>query len=312
MAQFHYRLTHAQEAREYASFIAFDWKNRVIKEISCAPGATANYFTQSRLPFEMTSAFFRPEVLAKYKSNLEKYTVEERSISCRGSWNLKTYDINDEGQVHTYLVYLRDLPYSEQLYWKSFNEHPKGPISKRAIKTDFEGEFCLDYNPLQSILSFTRKLKESGVPWWKLRADDLPSKVHYPVTDASEEWANALMALDKLIVEGFEVAWLRAKASELKQDPQAQDGSLALTERCLRGLNFDEEQAKGTVAPLRSLHHLRSKLKGHAAGSEANKLRQAALDQHGTYRKHFEDLCSECDTALRHIAKAFGQEVDDD
>jgi hypothetical protein len=33
-----------------------------------------------------------------------------------------TFDINDEGQVHTYLRYLRDLPYKGQLYWKAFNE----------------------------------------------------------------------------------------------------------------------------------------------------------------------------------------------
>jgi len=168
MAQFHYRLAHAHEARGYASFIALDWKNGVIEEISCAPGATANYFTQSDLPLEITPAFFRPEVLSRYKSDPKKYTLEERSISCRGSWSLETYDINDQGQVHTYLVYLRRLPYSEQLYWKSFNEAPKGTISKRALATDIRGEFHVDYNALQSVLSFTRKLTESGVAWWKL------------------------------------------------------------------------------------------------------------------------------------------------
>ena len=108
------------------------------------------------------------------------------------------------------------------------------------------------------------------------------------------------------LVEGFEAAWLKAKASELKQKTLPSDGSLALTEQCLRGLGFDEEQAKNAVAPLRTLHHLRSKLKGHVAGAEANALRQGALDQHGTYRKHFEDLCSCCDTAMKRIGEAFG------
>jgi hypothetical protein len=306
MAQFYYRLTHAHEARQYESFVAFDWKNNVVEEISCAPGATANYFTKSDLPFEVTPAFFRSEVLQRYKSDPKKYTLKERSIYCRGSWSLETYDINEEGQVHTYLVYLRRLPYSEQLYWKSFNEPPKGTISKRAFTTDIRGEYHLDYNALQSVLVFIHKLTESGVAWWKLKAGDLPSKVHYPATEASEEWANEIMALDKLLVEGFEAGWLKAKASELKQETQASDGSLALTERCLRGLGFDEEQAKSTVAPLRTLHHLRSKLKGHVAGSEADVLRQAALDQHGTYRKHFEDLCSCCDVATKRIAETFG------
>ena len=47
-----------REDRQYASFIAEDWKNRVIREISCAPGHTANYFTESDLPFELSPAFF--------------------------------------------------------------------------------------------------------------------------------------------------------------------------------------------------------------------------------------------------------------
>ena len=98
------------EEREHTSFIAQDWKNKRIAEISCAPGATANYFTESDLPFELSPAYFRPEVLSKYKADSQKYTLQDRSITCRGAWHLKTYDINEAGQVHTYLVYLRQLP----------------------------------------------------------------------------------------------------------------------------------------------------------------------------------------------------------
>ncbi len=47
--------------RQYASFIAHDLKNNAVREISCAPGHTANYFTECDLPFEMSAAFFRPE-----------------------------------------------------------------------------------------------------------------------------------------------------------------------------------------------------------------------------------------------------------
>ena len=70
-------------------------------------GQTANYFTQSDLPFEMSPAFFHPEVLTRYKSDSDKYTLQDRSISCRGAWHLQTYDINDAGQgayVHRVLA----------------------------------------------------------------------------------------------------------------------------------------------------------------------------------------------------------------
>ena len=64
-------------------------------------------------------------MLLKYKKDPEKYLLEDRSITARNSWYLKTYDINAAGQVHTYLIYLSHLPYEEQVYWKSANEAPK-------------------------------------------------------------------------------------------------------------------------------------------------------------------------------------------
>lgn len=128
--------------RQYASFIAQDWKNQRIAEISCAPTALASYFEKdSPLPFQVTPAFFNAAVLQKYKADPEKYTLDHRSISSRGGWYLKTYDVNEVGQVHTYLCYLADLPYKEQMYWRSFNEEPKAAISNRAFTTDFEGSF---------------------------------------------------------------------------------------------------------------------------------------------------------------------------
>jgi len=125
-------------------------------------------------------------------------------------------------------------------------------------------------------------------------------------TEASEEWANEIMALDKLIVEGFEERWLRKRATDLKQAIKPSDRSLLLVEACLRGIGYEEEDASKLVAPLRELHNLRSKLKGHASGSEANALRKAALKAHRTYRKHFADLCGRCDEALRAIAGQLG------
>jgi len=74
---------HAEEKR-YASFIAQDWKNNVVTETSCDPKFLANYFTKSDLPFEITPAFFRPDVLLKYKKHPDKYLLEDRSSCCAG------------------------------------------------------------------------------------------------------------------------------------------------------------------------------------------------------------------------------------
>lgn len=44
--------------KQYATFIAHDWKNQVIKEISCNPQDLANYFTESDLPFRNYACIF--------------------------------------------------------------------------------------------------------------------------------------------------------------------------------------------------------------------------------------------------------------
>jgi len=291
--------------KQYASFIAQDWKNKVTKEISCAPGHTDNYFTKSDLPFELSPTFFRPEVLLKYKADSDKYRLDGRSISCRGAWSLKTYDINDAGQVHTYLLYLRDLPYEEQLYWKSYNEEPKAPISKRAFTTDFEGTWYLEYDSLNSLKGVVGDLNRDQVPFWTLRSEKLRDQLHYPVTWSPDEWANEILNLDQLVVEGFETKWLRNTARSLGRTPEIQFASLKLVEECLLALGFAEDHAKAVVAPLREAHDLRSKVKGHSSGKDGIAIKKQILTDYGTYKEHFQALCQRCDESVRVIAEAF-------
>lgn len=291
------------KTKQYASFIAYDWKNGVVRGISCAPGHTANYFTQSDLPFETSPAFFRPEVLLKYKSDSEKYRLDTRSISCRGAWHLQTYDINEADQVHTYIVYLRSLPYEEQLYWKAHNENPKGPISKRAFKTDFQATFDLEYDPLNSLKAAARELNRQQVPWWTLRSEKLLGQAHYPVTSSADEWLTEILVLDQLLVEGFEGKWLRKKVQSLGRTPGPAFGSLKLVEECLIALGFEEGRARKITAPLHEIHNLR-KLKAHASGKEAIAIKQKVLAEHGSYKEHFRALCSKCDDSVRTVTEA--------
>ena len=293
--------------RKYESFIAFDWKHGETSEISTYPSETANYFQQSDLPFEMSPAFFRPDVLLRYKSNSEKYTLHDRSISCRGAWHLETYDINDAGQVHTYIAYLRNLPHEEQLYWKAHNELPKGPISKRAFKTDFEATWETEYDALESLRQAVEQLNENAPPWWTRRPENVVNGVHYPVTTSPDEWADEILRLDQLLIEGLKGKELRSLAESLGRSPDTKFGSIKLVEECLIGMGWEEERAKEVTAPLRRLHNYRSKCRAHSHGNEANQMRKKVLSEHRRYGQHFKVLSSECDEALRAISTTLGQ-----
>ena len=195
----------------------------------------------------MSPAFFNSELLLRYKSDKQKYQLDQRSIYCRGAWNLKTYDVNDVGQVHTYLRYLRDLPYQEQLYWQSFNEWPKGPISRRAYLTDFEGEWSTDYEPLTAVKQKIAKLDDAAQDWWKPRGEALAQAVHYPVTKSEDEWVESILALDQLVIEGFQEKPLRGLAAKLGRKPESGWRSLKLLEECLLAKDVDEGEVAEAI-----------------------------------------------------------------
>lgn len=235
------------------------------------------------------SAFFRPEVLSRYKADPEKYSFEELSIYCRGNvWRLE-YDVNEAGQVHCLLRHLVHLPKEEQLHWKNHNEKPKAPISE---------EQC---GPLQSV---KEKLRCLRCAWWKMRSPDALDRAQYPIPGLKEDWKNEIKALDQLIVEGFEEKWLREKAKSLGRKPEPRFRSLKLVEECLAGLGFEEDHARSIVAPFSELHDMRNKFE-HAEGKEARNLAKKARKYPGGYRAHYKDLAAGCDEALGTLTEAF-------
>jgi hypothetical protein len=105
--------------------------------------------------------------------------------------------------------------------------------------------------------------------------------------------------------------WLRTQAQSLGRVPDVSFGSLKLVEECLIGLGFAEDHAKTVVAALRQAHELRSKVKGHASGSDADAIRRKILKEFGTYKSHLWELCQKCDESIRMIAEAFKKVTQD-
>ena len=287
--------------KQYASFKIIDRKNDRFVETSCGPDHIVNYYTKSDLPWEISPAFFKSEVLIKYKADPEKYTIEERSISCRGAWHLKTYDINEAGQVHTYIGYLAKLPYEEQLYWKSFNEWPKDNISKRAYETDILGEFATEDDPLSELKRLVEFLDHDPPVWWRRRGKELVEEVLYPATDSIEEWGNELLALDQLVVEGFLARGLRDIISNNQSTYESSWRSLRLLELALCIAGLDDEKAKELISPLKELHDLRNPAKAHGDTSGRRAAVATARKSQGTLRNHFRDLAGRVRDSMSQI-----------
>ena len=166
------------------------------------------------------------------------------------------------------------------------------------------GEFATDYDPLSSITAKTERLDEQSPHWWTPRGRTLRQVVHYPVTSSQSEWAEAILALDQLVVEGFRATELRGIAHSLGAVPDKKWGSIKLLTECLEHAGATAEQARASMQPLRDLHRLRTVTKGHATKGEKSNAASDALREHGSFRDHFESLAAGCDRALQTVIDA--------
>lgn len=253
--------------KKYESFIVYDWKNKqLIRDYSISPDNFANYYTESKLPFEISPIFFNAEVLDKYKNNPDKYKITERSISCRGGWILESYDINEHNQVHIYAIYLSRLPHKEQLQWKQYNETPNGPISQRAFQNDFEGRW---YGKESKLHQLQKSLKELGEinfdetigPIWSPKGgswEHASKGLYYLKTENQNQWHDFTIALANAVNEGLQTESLKKIAKNLGNTndqikslgllkfiiEKIEPASLSMTHGILNDLNKKRGQGK--------------------------------------------------------------------
>lgn len=276
--------------KQYVDLIVNDIKYKKVHTVSCDPDKLDNYFVDTGKPLGMSIAFFKPEVLRKYKSDTEKYTIQDRQISCRDTWHLGSFDINDNQQISVYLVDFNKLPYQEQLHWQQYNEEPKGFISKRAIQNDFLGEFSDDIRLEEKLKIVLQKLQKQNCFWWTLRSESNLSKLHIPLTSSADEWADELLNLDQLIVEGFQEKELKRYCTQHNIEFKNSDRSLKLIGLILSFKGFDDEQINEIMSPLYEVHNLRSEQKGHSSGETAVNARKKIRKDYGNFSNHYNYL----------------------
>jgi hypothetical protein len=275
---------------KYCEFIIHDWKNDRITTCSCSPSETSTYFEpENEKPWGTSPAFFRPEVLDKYKNNPEKYRLSSRQIQKIDGWGLQTYDTNEHGQVHTYICYLARLPYEEQLYWKSFNEQPRSPISKRAFETDFLGNWTEIANPDEALIEIMEKAKNDlAFLFPGLNTVEMRWQIHRVHTDNQREWGDAILQLDQTIVESMDQGTIRSLAKKTGCVDESL-GSIRQLQRIIEMLGYSKDE----LEPLVDLHYLRSKIRGHKLGTEAKEILKDIRKRFGSFPSHFDDLLSQ-------------------
>jgi hypothetical protein len=289
--------------KEYETFTILDWKNGKVVECSCSPEAQASYFQKdSPLPFQTSPVFFRPDVLDRYKADPDKYQLRHRSITCRHAWSLQSYDVNAAGQVHTYIRYLGYLPIAEQRYWKAFNEAPKGSVSGRSFKTDFEGSWDVEPDNLDALKSTLRELSRSNHIWFQLKQPSLVEQLHYPLTASNKIWDDTLIDMNKVINESLVKDELKkiAVTAGAKGDPMM--GSIKWLREALIAEGTDVDQADALVKPLSDLQFFRTRFSAHAGGAGAAQVRQNLLKEHGTPRQHIDSLAGRLGAALKDVS----------
>lgn len=296
---------HGNDKKEYVEFIVHDWRHGRISKISAAPNATTSYMAAhaNDLPFDLSPAFFKSEVLLKYKADKDKYQVTDRDIYCRVAWYLRDFDVNEAGQVHAYICDLRRLPYSEQLHWLSYNEEPKAQISRRAVENDFLGRPSSFIEPLREVQFKVRKWNDASPSWWCPRDEQTIARICVPHTSSRDEWAEAFLDLTKLVHEGFLVKPLRKKLSERDALFDMQAGSIVLLEKLVNDVRKPDEPVR--LKGLRMAQYIRTKTKGHTPGREAENLANSALQDHETFANHFRHICVQIYQELELIEETF-------
>ena len=288
-------------------FTVHDLRGGGIVDVSTDPKTTTNYFEKHKntLPYEMSPASFRPEVLSRYNADSEKYTVEEDRIYCRESWYLRRYWVNEAGQVSAYICDLRNLPYEEQVHWSIHNEDPKAGIPDHVFKADFLGQVLDegDIPPVVSLRELLRRWRQEGVRWWAWKARRSLDHLAAPRTGSRDEWMDECLELSNGVVEGFGLDVIRARLTELGGEYKSEERSILLLERVLRLCRL--VGGEGRVAALWEVNDLRVHGKSHAAGSKGQQISDAALRDHGSYAAHFEDLCTRLVAELKMIEEAF-------
>jgi len=240
------------------------------------PNQLANYFgANPGAPHYLTPVFFRKTVLDKYYQQPSRYSVEAGYLRCGGLWGM-TMDNHHEGTVAAWLGDLgRDLPYDEQLHWRSYNIAPSGGVSEVFFKQQILA-IATDSDQPEHVFKQAYDVKSLSavkLGWHVLlpleRADDhYLSSLHVPAGNEQKDFDELILAMAKLLVDSLN----EKELNKLIAGPERMElkGSISRLERVL--LDRQVKDSTQHVKFLRDLQNLRSAGTAHRKGSNYRRI----------------------------------------
>jgi hypothetical protein len=281
------------EKKKYADYIiGIDDEGKEVS-YTCDEDELSNSFGKNKgKPHFLTPVLFKKEVLSKYYSQPEKYTVEDGILRCGNLWSLQM-DNNQPDCIMAFLGDLGHLSYKEQQYWRTFNISTEGRISRVAWSRGFAAKFT---DPEKSDLFFKQRFTYFQKKWenkfgWKLFKPLKEEDQHHfktlriPLTEDQREFDEQVLSLTKLFIDSLNEKEL---SRELTKDVS---GGLNKLEAFLIIHNFRSDKM---FKFLRNLQSLRSSAIAHRKGKNYEKLKKYFSIGDKDLSKIFDDILIKC------------------
>lgn len=202
--------------------------------------------------------------------------MEDGYLRCGGLWGM-TMDNHHEDRVVAWLGDLgRDLPYEEQLHWRSHNIPPAGGISKTFFKRQLLAQPTDSERPEHLFKSHYQQLADTCDEklGWRVLLPLSPDDAHYfdairmPASDEQKDFDDLVLALAKILVDSLNEQELNKLVPVSYR--AGIKGSIARLEKTLtvRAIQGYEEHIKF----LRNLQNLRSSGSAHRKGGNYQKI----------------------------------------
>jgi len=266
-----------EEPKKYVEFIigVDDDGNEV--SFTSNPDELANYFgANPEAPNYLTPVSFRKEVLNKYYQQPGKYNVSDGVLGCGYLWSMYLDNHHDD-KVCAWLGDLgRDLPYEDQLHWRSHNIASPDGVSETYYRRQMLAQFTDSDRPEHVFQVKYGELAKisTEVLGWRLLLPLAPEDEHHfqcvrvPATDEQRDFDELVLGLTKILIDSLNEKSLNSLVPK-DQLPDLK-GSISRLEAALAACGI--EGAEGHIAFLRKLQSLRSSGSAHRKGSNYRKI----------------------------------------